>query len=176
MTQPWGVGTDHWVYRSRGGHRTSRPTVQFGVCWLLACLTPQQHASVSQGRICYDKRTCYHTETEVVDQTFHLTQSQYTNTGSTNQSADPRTQGAWQGGHWSHNVEVTGKTRPGKSRRKRESNPGSAALAEDALTTRPTRQARRRSCGDQIVTGPCKVSQQRTERSVLAADESCVDM
>ena len=36
---------------------------------LLACLTSQQHASVSQGRICSDNWTCRHTETEVADQT-----------------------------------------------------------------------------------------------------------
>ena len=32
------------------------------------CLTSQQHASVSQGRICSDNCTCCHTETEVADQ------------------------------------------------------------------------------------------------------------
>ena len=35
------------------------------VGWLLACLTFQQYASVSQGRICSDKSTCCHTEIEV---------------------------------------------------------------------------------------------------------------
>ena len=57
-------------------------------CCLLVCLTSQQHASVSQGRICSYNFTCYHSEIEVTDQTFHLTQSQYTDT-------------AWQGSHWS---------------------------------------------------------------------------
>ena len=47
----------------------------------VGCLTSQQHASVSQGRICEDNFTCCHTEIEVADQTFHLTQSQYTDTG-----------------------------------------------------------------------------------------------
>ena len=47
---------------------------------LVGCLTSQQHASVSQGRICSDSFTCCHTEIEVADQTFHLTQSQYTDT------------------------------------------------------------------------------------------------
>ena len=46
----------------------------------VACLTSQQHASVSQGRICSDNFTCCHTEIEVADQTFYLTQSQYTDT------------------------------------------------------------------------------------------------
>ena len=40
------------------------------VGWLVGCLTSQQHASVSQGRICSDKCTCCHTEREVADQTF----------------------------------------------------------------------------------------------------------
>ena len=46
-----------------------------GRLWLLfvGCLTSQQHASVSQGRICSDNFTCCHTETEVADQTFQLT-------------------------------------------------------------------------------------------------------
>ena len=73
------------------------------VCLLVACLTSQQQASVSQGRICSDSCTCCHTETDVTDQTFYLTQSQYTDTGPTNPSADPITPGAWQGSHWSAN-------------------------------------------------------------------------
>ena len=73
------------------------------VCWLVGCLTSQQHASVSQGRICTDNFTCCHTEIEAADQTFHLTQSQYTDTGPTSPSADPITTGAWQGSQWSAN-------------------------------------------------------------------------
>ena len=57
----------------------------------------QQQASVSQGRICSDSFTCCHTETEVADPTFYLTQSQYTDTGPTSPSADPITPGAWKG-------------------------------------------------------------------------------
>ena len=71
--------------------------------WLVACLTSQQQASVSQGRICTDNFTCCHTEIEVADPTFYLTQSQYTDTGPTSPSADPITPGAWQGSHWSAN-------------------------------------------------------------------------
>ena len=71
---------------------------------LVGCLTSQQHASVSQGQIYPDNFTCCHTEIEVADQTFHLTQSQYTDTGPTSPSADPITPGAWQGSHWSANV------------------------------------------------------------------------
>ena len=84
------------------------------VGWLVGGLTSQQHASVSQGRICSDKFTCHHTEIEVADQTFHLTQSQYTDTGPTSPSADPISPGAWQGSHWSANFEVTGMTRSRK--------------------------------------------------------------
>ena len=61
------------------------------VCLLVGCLTSQQHASVSQGRICSDNCTCCHTEIEVADLTFHLTQSQYTDTGPTSPSTDPIT-------------------------------------------------------------------------------------
>ena len=59
------------------------------VGWLLVCLTSQQQASVSQGRISSDKFTCCHTEMEVADQPFYLTQSQYTDTRPTSPSADP---------------------------------------------------------------------------------------
>ena len=77
-----------------------QPTLCGFVCFV-GCLTSQQHASVSQGRICSDKFTCCHTEIEVADPTFRLTQSQYTDTGPTSPSADPITPGAWQGSHWS---------------------------------------------------------------------------
>ena len=51
-------------------------------CWLLVTrLTSQQQASVSQGPICTDNFTYCHTEIEDADQTFYLTQSQYTDTG-----------------------------------------------------------------------------------------------
>ena len=67
------------------------------VGWLVGCLTSQQHASVSQGRICSGNCTSYHTEIQVAHQTFYLTQSQYTDTGSTSPSTDHITPGAWQG-------------------------------------------------------------------------------
>ena len=93
----------------------------FIVCLLVGCLTSQQHASVSQGRICTDNFTCCHTEIEAADPTFYLTQSQYTDTGPTSPSADPITPGAWQGSHWSANFQVTGMTRPRK-------NPGASGI------------------------------------------------
>ena len=71
------------------------------VCLFVGCLTSQQHASVSQGQICTDNFTCCHTDLEVADPTFYLTQSQYTDTGRTSSSADPIMPGTWQGSHWS---------------------------------------------------------------------------
>ena len=85
-------------------HRWMNRRVEgFGIGWFVGCLTSQQHASVSQGRIYSDNCTCCHTEIEVADQTFYLTRSQYTDTGPTGPSADPITPGAWQGSHWSAN-------------------------------------------------------------------------
>ena len=85
------------------------------VCLLVGCLTSQQHASVSQGRICSYKFTCCHAEIEVADPTFNVTQSQHTDIGPTTPSTDPITPGAWQVSHWSANFEVTGMTRPRKN-------------------------------------------------------------
>ena len=96
------------------------------VCLLVGCFTFQQQASVSQGRICTDNFTCCHTEIQVADQTFYLTQSQYTDTGPTSPSADPIAPGAWQGSHWSANFEVTGMTRPRK-------NPGASGIRTQDL-------------------------------------------
>ena len=78
--------------------------------------------------------TCCHTEIEVADQIFHLTQSQYTDTRPTSPSTDPITPGAWQGSHWecqflSHWYDSTLK----KSQRKQDSNPGSSTVKADAL-------------------------------------------
>ena len=87
---------------SRSAEKVKDPVI--GCCCLLVgCLTSQQQSSVSQGRICSDNCTCCHTEIEVADQTFYLTQSQYTDTGPTSPSADNISPGAWQGSHWSAN-------------------------------------------------------------------------
>ena len=69
----------------------------------VGCLTFQQHARVSQGRICEDNFTCCHTETEVADQTFYRTQSLYIDFEPTSPSANPKTPSAWKGSHWSAN-------------------------------------------------------------------------
>ena len=63
-----------WVSARTGWPRVSM--LPMGL--LVGCLTSQQHASVPQGQICSDNFTCHHTEVEVADETFHLTQSQYT--------------------------------------------------------------------------------------------------
>ena len=100
---------------------SSSPPSSSIICLLVGFLTSQQPASVSQGRICSDNFTCCHTEIEIADQNFHLTQSQYTDTGPTSPRADPITPGAWQGSHWNANFEVTGMTRPRK-------NPGASGI------------------------------------------------
>ena len=73
-------------------------------CLLVACLTSQQYANVSEGRICSDKCTSCHTEIKVADQTFHLTQLKYTDAWTSSPSTDPLTPGARQGSHWSANL------------------------------------------------------------------------
>ena len=78
------------------------PFPEVFVCFV-GSLTSQQDAGVSQGQICSDNCTCCHTETEVADQPFYLTRSQYTDTGSTSPSADPITPDAWPDGHRSAN-------------------------------------------------------------------------
>ena len=108
-----------------------RPCGPRNVCLFVGCLTSQQQASVSQERICSDTFTCCHTEIEVADQTFYLTQSQYTDTGPTSPSADPITPGAWQGSH--SILKSLYDPTPKKSRRKRDSNPGSSALEANAF-------------------------------------------
>ena len=77
------------------------------ISMFVGCLTSQQQASVSRGRICSDNFTCCHTEIEVADPTLHLTQLQYTDTSP---STGPTTLSAWQGSRWSEKFSVTGMT------------------------------------------------------------------
>ena len=97
---------------------------------------------LSQGLICSDNCMCCNTETEIADQTFYLTKSQYTDTRPASLSTDPITPGAWLGSHWSANFQVTGMTRPRKILAHAGLNPRSSALEENALTTMPIRQTR----------------------------------
>ena len=78
---------------------------------VVGCLTSKRDAGISQGGICLDKSTCYHTKTEVADQTFYLIQSLYTDTGPTSSRADLRPQ--TEGGHYSTSVEVCGMAQAG---------------------------------------------------------------
>ena len=118
--------------------------------WLVCRVMLQQHASVCQGRICSNKCMCCHFEIEVPDQTFYLTQSQYTDTRPTSPSADPMTSGARQGRHWSAGFQVTGISRPEKIRRNQEWNHMSSAPEVNALTTKPTRRS---MCTDTSLAG-----------------------
>ena len=114
------------------------PRISFSV----ACLTSQQQASVSQGRKCSGNCMCCHTEIEAADQTFYLTQSQYTDTKPISPSADPLSPDAWQGSHWSFFFFFTGMTGPGKiPSGKAGIKPRSAAHKAVALSARPTRQS-----------------------------------
>ena len=85
--------------------------------------------------------TCCYTDIEVTDPTFHLTQSQYTDTGPTSPRTDPITPGA---GRVATGVPIfkslvwldPGKIPEQSGIRTRESS----TLEADALTTRPTRR------------------------------------
>ena len=103
----------------------------------VGCLTSLQRASVSLRQICSDNCTCYHTEIEFADQTFYLSQSQYTDIGPSCPGADPITPGAWQGA--SIFKLLTWVDLEKRSMAKAWIKPRSAALEADALTTRPTR-------------------------------------
>ena len=109
------------------------------VCWLLGCLTSQQHASVSQGRICSDMCTCCHTETGVAKPSM----SPSHNILTPGQPVEALTLWRQSPGRVATGVPILKSLvwlDPGKSRRRRESNPGSAAFEADALTTRPTKR------------------------------------
>ena len=91
---PVQAGFEPGIFRSRSRHLNHQAneavscSMKTGskVCLFVGCSTFQQHASVSQGRICLHNFTCCHTELEVADPTFHFTQSQYTDTGPTSPS------------------------------------------------------------------------------------------
>ena len=67
------------------------------------------HGSKSKETIVHAR----HTEIAVVDQTFYLTRSQYTDTRPTNSSADIITSDTRQGSHWCAKVSVSGIAQPG---------------------------------------------------------------
>ena len=92
---------------------TTTATINPVRCWLpnvpTTCLCISSTDLLRQLCSCYTE-----IRTEVADQTCYLIQTQYLDTGLTSLSTDPTTPGAWQGNHWSTDIEVTGMIRPGK--------------------------------------------------------------
>ena len=90
---------------------------------------------------------CCHTETEAANQTFYLTQSQYTDAGPTSSSTDPLTPGAWQGSHWSTPAhQVTGMTRSAKrSTSKRSTSKRSTSKRSTSKRSTSKRSTSKRS-------------------------------
>ena len=122
-----------------GGGPTGLVSVYCERVLFVGCLTSQQTCTCISGT---DPAQTIYTQIQVADETFHLTQSQYTDAGPTSPSADPITPGAWQGKPvecqaLSHRYDST----PEKSRRKRDSNEESSAFEAESLTTRPTRRS-----------------------------------
>ena len=89
-----------------------------------------------KGRICWDN-----VRVSTLRQTLKInviaTKSMYRATGPTSSSTDPVALDTWQTSHQS----AVGKSLAGCQRRKRESNPSSAALLADSLITRPHRHS-----------------------------------
>ena len=118
-------------------------------CWtcpcpyleFVGCLTSQPQARVSQGQICSDNGMCCHTEIEDADQTFHLTQSQHTDTGPTSPSpsAVPISPAAGRVTTGAPISKSPAGLNPEKSCHKWDSNRGSSTLEADTLSTRLTR-------------------------------------
>ena len=125
------------------------------MCWLLN--VPATGYCIS-GTICSDKFTCCHTEIEVADPTFYLTQSQYTDTGLTSPSADPITPGAWQGSRVATGVPIFESLEKIPSQAGFE--PGIFRTRGGRLTARPTRQSPLADC---LVGLVVKVSAWRAE-------------
>ena len=60
--------TDRQIHRDYADRETSRHREGEGrERVFVGCLSSQQHAGVSQGRICTDNFTCCHTEIEIAD-------------------------------------------------------------------------------------------------------------
>ena len=111
------------------------------VCLLVGCLTSQQQASVSQGRICSDNfYVLPHWDRSCRSNVLPHPVTVYWHQANQSQC-------------WPYNARrLAGKplecqclsdwydSTPKNSWRKRDSNPGPSALEADALTTRPTRR------------------------------------
>ena len=97
---------------------------------VVGCLASPQHASISQGRICSHNCTHCHTEIEDANQTFYLTQSQYTDTGPI-RPYDARRLARWPLEYQSYVPGMTDLER--RSTAKTGIEPRSASLEADAL-------------------------------------------
>ena len=111
---------------------------------LLACFTSQQHYTVSHGRICSDKCSCWHAEIEVADQTFFFPRSVTVYWHWADQSQRWLYIARRLAGQQleKHAFEVTGVTLRGKKIRGARGNRAQIFLPRqaDAFTTRPTRR------------------------------------
>ena len=111
-------------------------------CWVSGevlvggCLTSQQHASVSQGRICCNTRYKLQAKFSISPSHSILTPGQRVPALTLCRQVSGRV------GTGVPIFKSLVRLDPENSpRRKRESNPGSSALEADALTTRPTRRS-----------------------------------
>ena len=123
--------------------------------------------SLSQGRVCSD------TEIEVADQTFYLSQSQFTDIGPTSPRVDLLTPGAWKGSACSASFKVTSMTTWKKVCRESGIRTLVCRARYGRLTTRPTRRS---SVGCELfvlfprelaccVNSPCSESEMRFRQS-----------
>ena len=103
-----------------------------GVQWLVSATGMGDPGIIPHSSHTSDNFTCCHTDIEAADQTFYLTQSQYTDTGPTSPSADPITRQAY--GRLANGVPILKSLKwlnPEKSCRKQDSNLGSSAVEGD---------------------------------------------
>ena len=106
-----------WLGGFVGRDRGDVPAHVFGgrsaMCsWrcLLAAKRPCNVQNMYQGRNCSDHFTCWHTEIQVTQQTFYLTQSRCTDTRSASPSAVTRTSGSGSVASKSSGSQITRKT------------------------------------------------------------------
>ena len=111
-----------------------------GVCLLADCLTSQQHASVSQGRICTHNFTCCHTEIEFADQTSTSPSHSIMTPGRPVPALTLQCQAPGREAAGVPIFKLLIWLDPEKSHRKRDSNPGSSAPEVNASTSRPARR------------------------------------
>ena len=95
--------SSHLLWEKTGKNQLNTCVEISSFMCLLVCFSVANMNSIPTGWINTGNCLCCHTEIEVADQTFYLTQSQYTDTGPTSPSIDPIMPGAWQGSHWSAN-------------------------------------------------------------------------